>query len=175
MDEAGNPMYEPISKLAHPQASTPATSTPARTMYCGGLCRKSGSQQTKPSNAQDSRSTRAYVFCPSIVFLGHHIAADGDDDGLRIYVQLPEELTLGQMAEHEGCFVNMMVALLAFPATEAPSTDSPLEAVRKEMVNKVPPAVQRQVRPMPPKRSFNIFGSSRLLPSRICEAGASGL
>ena len=31
--------------------------------------------------------------------------------------------------------MNMMVALLAFPATEAPSTDSPLEALRKEMVN----------------------------------------
>ena len=55
--------------------------------------------------------------------------------GLRVNGQLPEELTIEQMAEHEGCFVNMMVALLAFSATEAPSTDSPLEALRKEMVN----------------------------------------
>ena len=37
-----------------------------------------------------------------LVFLGHRIAADGDDEGLRIYVQLPEELTIGQMAEHGG-------------------------------------------------------------------------
>ena len=32
-----------------------------------------------------------------LVFLGHRIAADGDDVGLRVYVQLPEELTIGTM------------------------------------------------------------------------------
>ena len=63
------------------------------------------------------------------MLLGHRIS----EDGIRVYTELPDELTLGEMTQHKTFFRNMMLAVLVFPSADMPSPESPLEQLRAKL------------------------------------------